>query len=108
MTAPETGRHTTAVCVPADHPALPGHFPGNPVVPGVVLLDCVIEAAEHWLGRPVHVLGLRQAKFVAPLLPGEQAHVVLRHDGRSLEFSVERGPVILARGSFTIDGTAAA
>jgi 3-hydroxymyristoyl/3-hydroxydecanoyl-(acyl carrier protein) dehydratase len=30
--------------IPAEHPALPGHFPGRPVVPGALLLD-------HVLGR---------------------------------------------------------
>ena len=32
--------------VPHDHPSLPGHFPGRPVVPGVVLLDRVLAAIE--------------------------------------------------------------
>jgi len=32
--------------VPSAHPALPGHFPGNPIVPGVVLLDRVAAALE--------------------------------------------------------------
>ena len=34
-----------------DHPALPGHFPGQPVVPGVVLLDRVLEAVEREAGE---------------------------------------------------------
>ena len=38
--------------VPADHPAFPGHFPGRPIVPGVVLLDRAILCAEEMLGRP--------------------------------------------------------
>lgn len=108
MTAPDAVRHTADLCIPAGHPALPGHFPGRPVVPAVVLLEGVIEAAEHWLGRPVHARGLRQAKFVAPLLPGERAHVVLTLAVGSLDFCIERGQTILARGSFTFDGTAAA
>ena len=32
--------------ISADHPSLPGHFPGHPIVPGVVLLDRVLEAIE--------------------------------------------------------------
>ena len=31
----------------ADHPSLPGHFPGAPLVPGVVILDEVIAALEN-------------------------------------------------------------
>ena len=33
--------------IPDDHPSLPGHFPGHPVVPGVVLLDRVLQAIEQ-------------------------------------------------------------
>lgn len=66
--------------VPADHPALPGHFPGRPVVPGVVVLDHVLAAIEQAQGRdhaPRGPLRLPQVKFVRPLLPGETARVEL-------------------------------
>lgn len=62
--------------IDAAHPALPGHFPGNPIVPGVVLLDRVCAALE---ARGVARGGLRlpQVKFLQPLLPGQQARVEL-------------------------------
>ena len=48
-----------------DHPALAGHFPGNPIVPGVLILDEVMRAAEQWRGRlrhhPVHLEQLRNS-----------------------------------------------
>ena len=54
--------------IAADHPALPGHFPGNPVVPGAVLLDRVLAFAQDATGSPVgQVLS---AKFRTPLEPG--------------------------------------
>jgi 3-hydroxymyristoyl/3-hydroxydecanoyl-(acyl carrier protein) dehydratase len=54
--------------VPSEHPALAGHFPGDPLVPGVVILDAVADAA---LGeRPaLRLAAIPAAKFRAPLRP---------------------------------------
>lgn len=60
-----------AFTIPADHPALPGHFPGHPVVPGVVLLDHAIHAIGAALNRPLHAWRLGSAKFLSPVAPGE-------------------------------------
>jgi len=35
------------ITIRRDHPSLPGHFPGNPVVPGVVILEEVLEAIRQ-------------------------------------------------------------
>lgn len=63
--------------VDAGHPSLPGHFPGRPVVPGVVVLDRVLAAAEALLGEAPPRLRLPQVKFVRPLLPDEPARLRL-------------------------------
>lgn len=55
--------------IPASHPALPGHFPGHPVVPGVVLLEAVIRALPRHAGCATRVTGFPAVKFLAPLLP---------------------------------------
>jgi len=47
--------------IPADHPSLPGHFPGNPVVPGVLVLDRVLDAVQVASGVPVGALRLPPA-----------------------------------------------
>jgi 3-hydroxyacyl-[acyl-carrier-protein] dehydratase len=62
--------------IPADHPALPGHFPGRPIVPGVVVLDRVLAAIEAQHGA-LGALRMPQAKFVQPLLPEETARIEL-------------------------------
>jgi 3-hydroxyacyl-[acyl-carrier-protein] dehydratase len=52
----------------ADHPSLPGHFPGAPLVPGVVILDEVVTALAEWRQNS-QVSGIRSVKFLAPLKP---------------------------------------
>lgn len=86
------------------HPAMAGHFPGNPVVPGVVILHEVILAVGRWLGPGLVVRRLPHAKFVAPLLPGQDAAIDLTRDGCIIAFSVQRGEEILAKGTLEFEG----
>jgi 3-hydroxyacyl-[acyl-carrier-protein] dehydratase len=65
-----SGILNTDFVVPANHPALAGHFPGNPVVPAVVLLDAVF-AVIHSRGACV-LQSIPAAKFLKPVLPGER------------------------------------
>lgn len=52
-----------------EHPAAPGHFPGDPVVPGALLLDAVIAAiAGGFRDAPMLI---RSAKFLRIVRPGE-------------------------------------
>jgi 3-hydroxymyristoyl/3-hydroxydecanoyl-(acyl carrier protein) dehydratase len=98
VTADEHIRHSATLRVPADHPALAGHFPGNPVVPGVVILDAVISAAESWQGASFDVDSISHAKFLAPLKPDVAARIELVLRTSSLEFSVYRDGASIAKG----------
>ena len=59
----------------ADHPSLPGHFPGAPLVPGVVILDEVVAALAEWRQNS-QLSSIRSVKFLAPLQP-EQPFTIL-------------------------------
>jgi len=83
--------------IEADHPSLPGHFPGRPLVPGVVLLDRVVAAIEAAHG-PLGPLRLPQVKFMQPLRPGEEARVELEGAAPRWRFRVLRGDTLLAGG----------
>jgi 3-hydroxyacyl-[acyl-carrier-protein] dehydratase len=72
------GRLETSLHIPMDHPAFPGHFPGRPVVPAVVLLAEVLAAIEQATSRPPQAWMLQNAKFLAPVGPG--AEVVIAHE----------------------------
>jgi 3-hydroxyacyl-[acyl-carrier-protein] dehydratase len=60
--------------VPVDHPALAGHFPGHPMVPGVVLLDRALTLIAARL-EGLTVIGLNTVKFTAIVLPEQQVEV---------------------------------
>ena len=85
-----------------DHPCLPGHFPGRPLVPGVLVLDRVLAAIEAAHG-PLGPLRLPQVKFVQPLLPGEEARVELEGTAPRWRFRVVRGDAVLANGEVVAD-----
>jgi 3-hydroxymyristoyl/3-hydroxydecanoyl-(acyl carrier protein) dehydratase len=74
--------------IDAAHPSLPGHFPGNPVVPGVVLLDCVAQALERDGGATF--ARIRAVKFHAPLLPLQDAELSIEREDMRARFRIAR------------------
>lgn len=92
--------YQTALRVEPAHPALAGHFPGNPVVPGVVLLERVAAALKTWRGARVDGF---DAKFLHPLLPNQQAVIELCEGSGNVRFSVTRADgMALARGMLEV------
>ncbi|MEY2116998.1 hydroxymyristoyl-ACP dehydratase [Rhodanobacter sp. FW106-PBR-R2A-1-13] len=91
------GGFVQALRVDAGHPALPGHFPGAPLVPGVLLLEQVALALRAWRGQRLgRVL---EAKFAAPLRPDETAQLQLTAaEAARVRFEIRRDGVVLARG----------
>lgn len=60
-----------------DHPCFPGHFPGQPILPGVLLLDRVMVLARASLVRPPDECTLYNIKFLASVAPGDVLEVQL-------------------------------
>lgn len=84
--------------VSPDHPALAGHFPGHPVVPGVLVLDHVLSALEASAGPLGGGLRLPQVKFLQPLLPGQRADIAFEGAAPRWRFRVQRRAQLLASG----------
>jgi len=94
--------NTYQFTVPAEHPALPGHFPGQPIVPGVVLLDAaraMLAAGETWGLRSIPT-----AKFLQAVRPGDgiELRVEWTRDARSARarFQGLRNGSVVFEGSF--------
>ncbi len=88
--------------IPASHPALPGHFPGHPVVPGVVLLETVVEALGRHYGESCRVTGFPTIKFLSPLSPGQEFEVVLTAKRPGLDgFEIRAAESRLVSGTVT-------
>ena len=64
------GDATTTFCIAVDHPALPGHFPGAPVVPGVLLLAEGLHRLELLKAVPLQCRRIDSAKFLQPVAAG--------------------------------------
>ena len=64
----------------AAHPVYAGHFPGNPVLPGVCTLQIVRECLERGTGRRHRFTAIRECKFLGMIVP--QADTLLDIDIR--------------------------
>jgi 3-hydroxymyristoyl/3-hydroxydecanoyl-(acyl carrier protein) dehydratase len=68
--------------VPADLPYFAGHFPGQPTLPAVAILDLTLELIRRWPGfEKAELGGVESAKFSAVVEPGADVAVSLTRSG---------------------------
>lgn len=85
--------------IPHDHPAIPGHFPGRPIVPGVMLLDHAISAMGAALSCSLDACRLSSAKFLNPAQPGEPLTLTYAISASgAIRFKVSAGARTVASG----------
>lgn len=68
-------RVVAAARFPGDSDWFSGHFPGNPIVPGVALIALAAEAVierERGEGRPLAITGVRRVRFRLPVRPDDE------------------------------------
>jgi 3-hydroxymyristoyl/3-hydroxydecanoyl-(acyl carrier protein) dehydratase len=85
-----------------NHPALEGHFPGNPVVPGVVILDQVIVAFKKEHGDSCAIHKIPSVKFLSPLKPGVRLEFTFDISNDLVHFTGECGEKTIVSGQLEL------
>ena len=70
------GRMTGEASFPAESPWFQGHFPGDPLLPGIAQLHLVLETIRAALGQKVSLAGLKRVRFKRVIRPEETMAVV--------------------------------
>jgi beta-hydroxyacyl-ACP dehydratase FabZ len=101
----EPGRRVVGLKnVTIDEPFFAGHFPGYPIMPGVLIIEALAQAGGFLAlktmgneGKIAYFAGIDKCKFRRPVVPGDQLRLELTVIGR-------KGLVWKMHGEVTVDG----
>lgn len=95
-------------CVSVNEPFFQGHFPGNPVMPGVLIIEALAQAGAaailskpEWKGKTAYFAGIDKARFRRKVKPGD----VLMLETTIIKV---KGPIGVGRAVATVNGEKAA
>ena len=95
-------------CVSYNEPYFAGHFPKEPVMPGVLIIEAMAQAGAVAIlsepenkGKTAYFAGISQARFKQKVIPGDVLTL-------ELEIIKQKGPVGVGRGTAKVDGKLAA
>ena len=95
-----------ALHIPADHAAFAGHFPGEPIVPGVVLLDEALHCISDAMRVPTHECTIPAAKFLSAARPGEPLQLTITQEtNQRVAFAIRAPDRLVASGVLTLPAT---
>lgn len=91
-------------CVSVNEPYFRGHFPGNPVMPGVLIMEALAQVGAvailsrpEWKGRTAYFAGIDKAKFRRKVLPGDVLML-------ETEIIKAKGPIGVGKARAFVDG----
>ena len=91
-------------CVSFNEPFFAGHFPGNPVMPGVLIIEAMAQTGAvailgqpEWKGKTAYFVGIDNAKFKQKVRPGD----VLMFETKIVRV---KGPIGVGEATATVDG----
>ena len=101
--------------VTANEPFFQGHFPGKPVMPGVLIIEAMAQTAAVVVvaslgntaeGKLVYFMSIDSARFRKPVEPGDQLHLICKKErqrGNVWKFSGEArvGDTVVADATYT-------
>ncbi len=95
-------------CVSRNEPYFQGHFPGNPVMPGVLIMEALAQVGAvailsdpQWKGKTAYFAGIDRAKFRKKVIPGDVLTL-------ETEIIKKKGPIGVGRARAFVDGKVAA
>jgi 3-hydroxyacyl-[acyl-carrier-protein] dehydratase len=90
-----------------NEPYFTGHFPGNPVMPGVLIIEALAQTGAvailsqpEWKGKTAYFAGISQAKFKQKVLPGDTLML-------ETEIVKIKGPIGVGKATAYVDGKVA-
>ncbi len=91
-------------CVSMNEPYFQGHFPGNPVMPGVLIIEALAQvgavamlAQESFTGKTAYFAGIQNARFREKILPGDVLML-------ETEIIKVKGPIGVGKAMATVNG----
>ncbi len=91
-------------CVSMNEPYFQGHFPGNPVMPGVLIIEALAQVGAvailsqpEWKGRTAYFAGIDKARFRQKVVPGDVLTL-------EMEIIKVKGPVGVGKAVASVNG----
>ena len=93
--------------VTMNEPYFMGHFPGNPVMPGVLIIEALAQTGavailcqDEWKGKTAYFAGINNAKFKQKVVPGDTLEL-------TTEIIKVKGPIGVGKAVAKVNGKAA-
>ncbi len=96
----ESGDITAKFCYSNEREVFSGHFPGMPIVPGIMQLEMVRFCVAAIMEKKYQIAGIKKAKFIFPIKPGDMIYINLTMNHKTNHIQI--------RAQLDIDGNTAA
>lgn len=91
-------RHDFCIRLDAEHFIYKAHFPGEPITPGVCIMQMAMELMEKAVGKPLDVKCVKNVKFLRIITPTEVAEVCYTLQKLTIEEQTVKSQIVVSAG----------